>query len=226
MITIVATTYCPEGDAGTLRADAAIVTMDTWEKNVRTLEQVKLVIADDGSAPVHWSRLKEWAGLWRRGPVVYTQGRGGVGASLNRGFDAASGDVILYAVDDWALTYPFNVDPWVRLLRECEDVGVCRLGPPHPGNVMTAKPYTEDWQGWAARLSLVGVVASQRPALWHRRMLAYYGPFLEDVNALECEAEFDSRLTDAGPAVVLAMPHPWQHIDSVELADVDPKERV
>lgn len=224
-ISIVATTYCPPGESGELRATAAIQAMDSWDRCCVSAGPVDLILADDGSDPKHWDRLCEWTKLWTRGAVHHTQGRGGVGASLNRGFGMAfehGSDIALYAVDDWALTQPFDLDPWIRLLRERSDVGVCRLGPPHPGNVLTAEPFTGDWQGWAARLAIRGIVASHRPALWHRRMIEHYGWFDAWVNALECEAAFDARLTSAGPAVVLALPHPWRHIDSIELADADP----
>jgi len=46
----------------------------------------------------------------------------------------------------------------------------------------------------------------------------------EDINAYECERLYNERFCQAGgPDIALALPHPWRHIESVELAGVTPR---
>lgn len=181
--------------------------------------------------------------------ISYTQqSRHGVGASLNSGFAQAhmDGGIALYLVDDWKLLAPLDITPWVQLLEAEPTVGMVRLGPPHPwlsGRVEMFK------SGWGLRLARHHFAFGHRPALYHRRMIEHWGPFDEDVNAYDCERLYAERWaandrkgswpqTDAGysipredlpwpgnegPGIVLALPTLWEHIDSIELADIEPR---
>lgn len=239
---IVATTYLPEGNAGEDRLSAFRTAVWSWLHNLTHFpvgDRVDLIIADDGTEEDDYRRLLEWVkGVWTRGVVRETRAVAhGVGASLNRGFRLAfeRGPLVLYAVDDWRLMERFDVSPWLQLLDERNDVGVVRLGPPHPSNRLYVQAYTSNWQGWAAEIDPFGggIAISERPALWHMRMINAVGWFREDCSALVCEADYDERfrnrmqglLTPRPPSVVLALPHPWYHINPVELSDKDPNVR-
>lgn len=202
-ITIVMTTYFVDKQ----RQELAKKTLDTWEKMLYYSGNINLHIADDGST-LDWQLDSQWSVSYSR------QERRGVGASLNAGFCKAfeTSPIVLYAVDDWLLEQPFDLTPWVQLLEERTDVGIVRLGPPHPylrGEIM---PYTTNWQGWALRLDRYGLTVGHRPELFHQRYINAYGWFDEDVNAQECERLASVRYANQlGPDIVYALPHPWFH---------------
>lgn len=238
IITIVITAYFPEGVDGNKRRVAARMTLKSWSRYIKYAGWLDLVIVHDGPGnddgtdnigKFHREALDIWTY-----PVTHDRvttmsplGRGGVGRSLNLGFREAfkTSPLVLYAVDDWALTEPFDLTPWVQLLMERNDVGMVRLGPPHPGTSGVIRAYTDNWQGWALQLERSGYAFGHRPALYHKRMIDTYGWFKEDCSAIDCEKDYVDRVNSnsSGPDVVLALPHPWQHLDSVELAYLDPK---
>lgn len=239
-IGIVLTTYNPGGVGGDLRFQSLKKTLKSWESNLQYEGILRLHIAEDqlretkypDPTPFSYGLANLQDFRWREQiPTFSNQDRKGVGASLNTGFraiwDVTPNALILYAVDDWALTEPFNLTPWARLLLEREDVGMVRLGPPHPNLSGTVEIFTNEWQGWGLRLARHHYAFGHRPALYHRRMIDAYGWFKEDCSALECEQLYnekfcESKVKSVGPDIVLALQHPWRHLDSVELADIDP----
>jgi hypothetical protein len=237
IVTIVMTTYFPEGRDGLVRRTAARHTLKSWQKHLKYTNWLDLVIVHDGPGGVdgadnidkfHRAALDIWTDpvLHNRATIISTEKRAGVGNSLNTGFSHAfnTTPVVLYAVDDWALTTDLDITPWVQLLMERKDVGMVRLGPPHPFTRGEIAAYTQNWQGWAMKLDRYSYAFGHRPALYHRRMIDFYGQFETYVNALRCEQDYADRFirrTD-GPDIVLALPHPWKHIDSVEQAYLNP----
>lgn len=222
-VAVVMTTYLPEGEDGARRALVNYDTLASWNKYLAYEGDLWLHVADDGSrAPL--ASLGPWK--IRLLGMSY-QERHGVGASLNTGFRFAFDNhvpITAYFVDDWCLTSPLDITPWVRLLMEREDVGMVRLGPPHPNTTGTVEAFTSEWQSWGLRMDRYAYAFGHRPALYHKRMIDAYGWFKEDCNALVCEQDYAERFCRMeGPDIVLALPHPWQHLDSVELADVDPR---
>lgn len=219
-ITIIMTVWFVDEQRKQLAED----TLKSWSDYLFYEGDINLHVADDGST-LPW-KVKTAYQLGfparRRMHITYSrQERHGVGASLNAGFKKAfeTSPIVLYMVDDWQLTERFDITPWVQLLEEREDVGIVRLGPPHPylrGEIM---PYTSNWQGWAMKLDRYGLTVGDRPMLVHKRWTDYYGWRTEDINAQECErlasvkyAEFPN-----GPDIVYALPHPWfhYHLDTV-----------
>jgi hypothetical protein len=99
-----------------------------------------------------------------------------------------------------------------------------RLGPPHPNISGKAEMFTTDWQGWGLRLDRHDFAFGHRPALYHARMLEFYGFFEEKASALECERMYNDVFVSKpkGPDIVLALPHAWYHMDSIELSGVEP----
>jgi len=243
-VSIVVTTYVPPD---TTRLDALLAAAASWGWALKYDGEIRLIVEDDGSPDTRWmERLhRTWEMLFYEiglGGVgvgterlFYETGRGGVGASLNRGLAKAfeRSPIALYAVDDWALTEDFDITPWVQMLEENTQIGCVRLGPPHPGISGTIVAASSNWQGWALRLEPAagGIIAAQRPALWHKRFFDAVGPWKEDCSALECEFDMNVRWgaqyrrDPSTPAIVLALPHPWQHIDTVSLSAINPGER-
>ena len=237
---VIATTYFPSGPNGMLRREVAIQAIWSW-KQFLTGEWA-LHVADDGSAwtPDHeerppvsearFVRKTTWLGSLGTVAPDTRQERHGIGASLNAAIAAhPEADLFAYFVDDWKLTAPFDLTPWAQLLRENDDVGMVRFGPPHPGLTGRVRQFPGLSQDWALQLDRHHFAFAHRPALYHRRFFEAYGPFAEDVNAYECERLYNETFCrfrgfgDRSPEVVLALPHPWQHIESVELADIEPR---
>lgn len=233
-VVVIMTTYFPDGEEGKQRLlHATIPTFNSWEAHLKYSaypggEGIHVVQADDGTSKENYVTFG-----WFRGYLCTStlQKRKGVGASLNSGFRRAyevfgPDTIVLYAVDDWALTQDFDISPWVQLLLEREEVGMVRLGPPHPNTSGVVQAYTENWQGWGLHLYRTDYAFGHRPALYHKRMIDYYGWFKEDCSALECEKDYSDRFVEKalGPNIVLALPHPWQHLESIELAYIDPKD--
>lgn len=220
-LTIVMTTYITEP----IRKHTAEVTLETWQEYLRYDGEIILCVSDDGST-LKWNPKKYWSGT-----ILHTrQERHGVGASLNAGFKKAFeiSPLVLYAVDDWQLLYPFDVTPWCRALLEREDIGIMRLGPPHPFLRGKVDIVTEDWQGWALNLERYGLVVGHRPEIFHQRMIDALGWFEEDINACEVERRYTVRWanTPTAPGIFLALPHPWftAHSDKVpSLSEMEPR---
>jgi hypothetical protein len=237
-VTLIITSYFPANNEGKLVKQVMIDTLYSWREYLEYEGIINIHTADDGSdseelLPINWFRGYGKEIVWSKS----RQERHGVGASLNKGFKKAfeTSPLVLYAVGDWALTQSFDLTPWAQLLLEREDVGMVRLGPPHPGIEGRVEAFTSNWQGWAMRLSAKGFAFAHRPALYHKRFIDKYGWFDENCSALECERLYNERWCDSrkhrsyhmyNSDIVLALPHPWQHLNSVELAYIDPKENL
>lgn len=226
MLTIVMTTYFPPGSDGLLRHEAVDEAVESWADNLSYDGRINLHVADDGSDGP--DLYLDWLRLGAREQVFGTvsrsqQHRHGVGASLNAGFRQAfeTSPLVLYAVDDWKLTADLDLTPWANLLMEREDIGMVRLGLPHPwltGNV------EHDAGRWWLNVDRHHFAFGHRPALYHRRMIGTYGWFKEGVNAYDCEIDYNDRFCAAKvpPGIALAFLHPWEHVESIELAHVEP----
>jgi hypothetical protein len=224
-ITIVMTTYFPDGVAGKLRRSVANETLKSWNERLLYRGDLYLHIADDGSEEVIQEGMLGYSDWWEK-ETFSRQEHHGVGASLNIGFAQAfkSSPLVFYAVDDWCLRSSLDLTPWAILLLTRTDVGMVRLGPPHPGTSGKIEAFTDDWQGWALRLDRQGFAFGHRPALYHKRMIMSHGWFSEDTNALECERLYNENFCKAqGPDIVMALAHPFEHLESIELADVEPE---
>jgi len=237
-LTVVMTTWAPTGPEGYQRATNARMTLNSWQHRLVYEGPLYLHIADDGSMlPEYPASIVDYPGNFLE--TTYSrQERHGVGASLNAGFRQAHdlrGGLVLYAVDDWLLLEALDVTPWARLLVERAEIGMVRLGPPHPDLTGRIEALTSEWQGWGLRLDRHHYAFGHRPALYHQRMRDVYGPFAEDVNAYECERLYAERFALAArfgpdgpynPGIVLALPHPWLHVTGPEFAGIEPAAAV
>ncbi len=218
IVTIVMTTYFPD----LRRRQIAERTLCSWQRHLKYQGELRLHVADDGSD------IAFFAAQYWQGAITYSyQRRHGVGASLNQGFRQgfSVSPLVLYAVDDWALTFPLDITPWAEVLLSRSEVGMVRLGPPHPNIRGEVRVYSEDWRSWGLCLERYAYAFGHRPALYHQRMIDTYGGFEEDVTALECEkvyAERFARMT--GPDIVLSLSSPWFHMPEESLSAVVPEE--
>ncbi len=222
-LAIVVTTYIPPN--GALRMEAIERTIRSWKEHLKYDGGIHIHIADDGSAVTLGEFLDFWGRLLGDWCTMSYSRREheGVGASLNRGFATCHEitPITLYAVDDWSLVADLDITPWAQLLLENEDVGCVRLGMSSPwlrGGVMRVFP-----QGWTIEWERYSYIWCMRPALYHRRFLDAYGPLPEGVNAFEVDRLYNGRIVNSqGPSIVLALLHPWQHLWSIELGDIEP----
>lgn len=228
-IALTITTYASDDDAGRERQRAVAQAWRTWRQHLSYRGRLLVHIADDGSELPGYDE-RWWHQLntrYRIGTMAYSrQQQGGVGASLNAGWARAIAHyaLALYPVDDWQLLWPLDLTPWARLIQAHEDIAAVRLGPPHPGMTGTV----EHWEGiWFLRLHRHHFAFSQRPTLFDpAAMVTYYGWHPEGINALECERLYnEGYLTTPGPDIVLALPHPWDHIYTTSLSGLDPHDR-
>ena len=214
-----ATTYYPDTPAGEQRMlqfteQVAI----SWRLGLEYEGDVECIAVDDDS-PLAWEPNQAIDSVFRLT-------RGGVGQSLNALFDMAAKEdaILLYAVDDWFLTYPYDVTKWARLLDDREIVQV-RLGPAHPNLRGTIRHFDGPFALELHRAG-DGFVASHRPTLFNpSEWQLAYGRWAEGVNAYDCERMMNERVHETpgdGRLHLLALEHPWEHMDSIELGDVTP----
>lgn len=107
-----------------------------------------------------------------------------------------------------------------------ESIGIIRFGPPHPGLTGTVETISDEWQGWGLRLDRHNYAYGDRPMIIHERFYRCYGPYTEDVSALECVRLYDEKFSRMdGPSIVLALPHPFYTDTNPELSlsAVEPK---
>ena len=221
-IKIISTTWLPPGD-GELRWKALRDAAWSWYLHLRYDGPLSLHIADDGTTGELLGRLSlQYAGF-EDNFSFSRQERCGVGASLNAGIHQVLKEeaLLLYLVDDWELLRGLDLTPWAKLLEDNTSIGMVRFGPPHPD--LTGQIIHHPACDWYMRLDRHHFAFSHRPALYHQRFFDAYGLFDENVNAYECERLYNERFCQAtGPDIVLALPHPWRHIESVELAGITP----
>jgi hypothetical protein len=189
------------------RKEIAEKTLLSW-RNFIYDGTIRLHVADDGS-------FVQWNPVWN-GPITFSrQERRGVGASLNKGFAEAykTSPLVMYLVDDWQLLEPLDLNPWCKALLENDNIGIMRLGPPHPFQRGNVEIVTTDWQGWALNLDNYGFCVGHRPEIFHKRWTDRYGEWEEGINACEVEriatvkwADDPNRLK-----IMLALPHKFYH---------------
>lgn len=222
-VTLIATTYITDQR----RHDVANATIHSWLVEFKYDDDIQLHIADDGSA---FNSLAEiFKSLCPDLRITESrQERGGYGASLNAGLKKAfeTSPLVFLGADDWYLTSLFYLTPWIKALLENESIGCIRLGPPHPNLTGRLEMISDDWQGWGLRLNKGGYAYGDRPALYHKRFFDAYGKFQEGVSALECVRLYDEKVSYThGPDVVLALPHPFVHLDSPSLSSIEPEQK-
>ena len=224
-ITIVMTTWAPEGDTGALRLISAKAALDSWLKYL-DYPNLRLHVADDGS--IYNAYGTNWENppcSWWGDPEKVSfsrQERRGLGASLNEGLRRAFefSPLVAYFMDDWAVSAPYDLKPWADLLLKNESIGAVRLGCPHPDLTGRVHHFIG---GWGLILDRHHFAFSYRPTLFHRRFFEAYGAFEEGVDAYNCEQKYSEAFNILpGPDILYALRDPWEHAGRAELAHIVP----
>lgn len=216
VVTVVMTTYFPEGLVGDARLGYARESLESLIKHLSCAQGLKLHIADDGS-PVSrrgsmYNIMQRASEYWEEHSTLTDANRNGIGGSLNMAMDYIPNDgVWMYTTDDWMLTEYLNLDGPLHLL----DMGydLVRLGPIHPDlHCITRFSQTVGW--WLDIQSHYGGFAFATRPFVAKRKLA--GPFDEGLNAYETERLYAGRVAKSTLKLAywggVTLPGPWKHI--------------
>jgi len=209
------------------RMDRALLTLEGVRNHLVYPGPLHYHVADDGSGGDHIAQLvAECARDPRAVSVTSTDAaRAGVGVSMNLGQHVCweRSDYILWLEDDWQLTAPFNLMPCVAVLRECQDVGMVRLGYMQRG--MTGTLEAGGGQLWW-RLSWDSsdpYVFTGHAALRHKRFWDFNGDYPAGLTPGDTEGVFSDKVRRRrGPVMLwpgeVCIWGPFGHIGGVSLA--------
>lgn len=153
-------------------------------------------IADDGSGGNHMSSILDLLNLhgekiighhtdrWRH-PGQENTHHAGIGWNKCLGICHQASDFVLWLEDDWELEKPFNLVPYVKLLQEREDVGMCSFRILSTGADVHTVGHTIEGYGGQIYLQYdrtTQYAYSGNPSLRHARYTKRYGVFAEDRN--------------------------------------------
>lgn len=114
------------------RARYAEQTLDTVLRRLHYRGQISVHIADDGSPPEHVRHLYELAGGYAhvQGVSTTTAERQGYGASYNLATQVVHthASVVLPLEDDWILSEPIDIEPYVAALTDPGPISSIRMG--------------------------------------------------------------------------------------------------
>jgi len=109
-------------------------------------------------------------------------------------------EIVLWLEDDWELSRPLDITPYVKLLMENEKVGMIRLGHLAINLNMTSMGhdgihYLQMWRNMQYGFS-------GNPSLRHRRFADAYGPYNEEVGPGDTELDYDTKWRNiSGPEI-------------------------
>ena len=191
------------------RLAIAMVTCERTDLAVRTVfgiknflkyegKQVAWFVGDDGSSAEHERTVKtaiDEAEFHlddyhneKMSPGTYFAGK-----TWNRVLTQAHyySDFILWLEDDWELTKPIDITPYVMMLMEREDVGMVRLGHLAVGSDVNIVGH--NGVHYLNYLRSTQYAYSGNPSLRHVRFTKALGPYAEDKNPGDIELDCDSR---------------------------------
>lgn len=211
------------------RTDVALKTIQGIKQYLQW-DQVYWYISDDGTPePNHVKQLIDKIGSNYR-IEVYNSNRRGVGHGMNhclwRIFDETP--LCIIAEDDWQLTQPLDIRPYVELLMNHEDIGYCRMG------YLSAGPKTEiisaENKLWLRfQPSNYQYNYAGHAGLRHHRLHQKVGYFSEGLSPGQNELDFCSRYnaTPDAPAIVWNLDYGHQgafhHIGGDSLSTIMPE---
>lgn len=221
------------------RIAIAMVTYKRTEEALRTIESTvdnliypkelrSWYVADDGSDAGHCVKLinkLHFAGEHVIGShrdrlrILHHENTSHAGPGWNRalGICHQSSDFVLWLEDDWELDEPLNLVPYVKLLQEREDVGICTFRILSTG----ADVHTVGYNGemFLRYDRSTQYAFSGNPYLRHARYTKHYGWFIEDGNPGEMELKQDDQYRLALPEapqiwrpLAISVWGAWKHI--------------
>lgn len=180
------------------RREEAVRTICALSENLGYEKELRgWYVADDGTGDNHVESLLEELGKKEEHVIGHHSHRfspkTGIGWNKGLGIAHQFSDYVLIMEDDWVLTKPFDIHPYMQMLGEREDVGMVRLGGLAVGNNLEIVghqghhylKYHKDKQ----------YAYSGNPHLRHARFVNAYGWFSnEKLNPGELELEYDGRV--------------------------------
>ncbi len=218
---VIMSTCAREGMRGGLRASYAEQAIASLA-SLRYDGPMRLHFADDGSSPLHMTKLvfyggdvQDWTG------ITMTDADGqGFGKSLNMAVDFLDSDLVFYLPDDWVLTAELDLTIPAQIL-DNPSIGMVRTGMIHP-DLYAKSVYggPELQYYWVLDKMRGGFAMSFRTFLTHRRFWDHYGPLPEGLDIYNTERAYNEHVRGLdGPAIAYAgnvgLTWPWRHIGEV-----------
>lgn len=203
MLTVVVTTYIPQGDIGKRRFEYLFEAVySLWEH--LSGNECKLHIADDSEEPGLIDVSQFPLSL-----ISYSNSRHrGIGASLNKALEHVSGNW-MYTTDDWLLTNRLDVTSALKLL-DYYKYDVVRVGPLHPNLGCTTR-FNQD-VGWWLDIHNGAFAFATRPFIATYDFYARTGKFMEQVDSYQCEVDYMKRAKGAKIAGIMEYHNIWEHL--------------
>lgn len=192
------------------RTEMALITIRSTIQNLKyPKELIGWYVADDGSDPSHVQAILDvlheenqhvigqHTGRFRH-PGQENTHNAGIGWNKCLGICHQWSDFVLFLEDDWDLNEPLELAPYVELLRDREDIGICSF------RILTvgADLHTEGYAGqmYFRYDRTTQYAFSGNPYLRHARYTKHYGWFAEDRNPGLMELHMDDmyRFREAG----------------------------
>jgi len=210
------------------RTDEAVRTVLSTIKNLNYPRELRSwYIADDGSESGHVDDVLTALGdeniLGMHNRRIRHEGQenthhAGLGWNKCLGICHQNSDFVLWIEDDWVMEKPLDLVPYVKLLQEREDVGICSFRILSVGADVHTVGY--DGQVYLRYERTTQYAFSGNPYLRHARYTNKYGWFAEDRNPglMELQQDDQYRLAVEGPTiwrpVNISMWGAWSHIGS------------
>lgn len=210
------------------RTEEALRTIESTVKNLNYPQELRSwYLADDGSPKEHYDKLlhalsksgETMIGSHNdrfRKPGEENTHNSGIGWNKALGICHQFSDYVLWLEDDWDLDEPLDLVPYVKLLRDREDVGVCSFRILSVG----ADVHTIGHEGtiYLQYDRRTQYAFSGNPYLRHARYTRHYGWFIENGSPGELELKQDDqyRLAVDGPRIWrplnISVWGAWKHI--------------
>lgn len=210
------------------RLDLATKTIEGLKQNLR-YDNLGWIVTDDGSGPDYMQTLKEAIGP-TYSLYTYDGQRKGVGHNMNwalhKVFGELDSDLILMMEDDWYLSNPLDLNPYVNLLED-PAFGMVRFEYAAAG--LKAELISQEnrllWKlecNTNYQYNFTG-----HPSLRHKRFHETYGYYQEGLKAGFTELDMCGKFNAIdGPKIVIPYEYnqwgAFGHIGSISLADVEP----
>lgn len=212
------------------RTELAIKTIQALKRNL-VYPNYGWIIVDDGTGGDHLDRLIAEIGS---GYYIFTHDsqRRGVGYGMNWGLRKAwdiGADLVLMMEDDWDLTDPVELKPYVDTLVKHPEHGLIRFGYLSPG--LQANLISEEGKlFWRLENNNYTYRYAGHPSLRHKRFHAIYGMFDEGLAPGATELSMCGKVnTRQGPNILYpAECGQWgffAHIGAESLKDIKPGGR-
>lgn len=217
-VTVVMTTYFPEGAVGDARVEYSARSFNGLFENLKCESGLRLHIADDGSSIDRWPYirgvLQQADSIWQSSSTHTDAHRNGIGGSLNKALAETDG-LWMYTTDDWLLTDLLVLDGPVSLLCN-HGYDLVRLGPVHP-NIQCTTRFDSNLGWWLdIHQHYGGFAFATRPFIATSEFIKKVGPFDEELNAYETERLYAEKVARSTAKLAywggINLAGPWEHL--------------